>query len=205
MGEPALIIVTGTPGTGKSAISRLLAEELGCAHVESSALLVEGKATARDPTGRDTMIIVEDKAREVIRGFIESSRGACYIVSTLHPSLWLETLGENVALVILLRSDPRILMERLSERGWSRAKILENVLSEAFNTVAEELLEWSDCVVEVDTSYREPRLVLDEVFEKLEAWSVGIGIDWMSVNPEIVEFVTRLVHELDLYKEGLGV
>lgn len=205
MKGPALILVTGTPGTGKSVMSRLLAEELGCAHIESSTLLVEGKAATRDLTGRDAMVIVEDKAKEVIRGFIGSAREACYVVSTLHPSLWLETLEENVALVILLRSDPRILMERLSKRGWGRAKIVENVLSEAFNVVAEELLEWSDCVVEVETSYKEPRLVLEEVFEKLEAWSVGINIDWMGVNPEIVEFVTSLVHEMDLYKEGLGV
>ncbi|MGC8849786.1 MAG: AAA family ATPase, partial [Candidatus Bathyarchaeia archaeon] len=51
------IVVTGTPGTGKTAASRILSERLGCHHVELSRLSRNGGFTNRYDEERDTWIV----------------------------------------------------------------------------------------------------------------------------------------------------
>lgn len=198
-----IIIVTGSPGTGKSALSGRLANLLDCKPLESSELLRSGGALRRDPSGRDAEIIVEDVALKVIRSLTES--GGCYVVSTLHPTLWLEAVGDSIVFIILLRCHPVTLMGRLESRGWGRVKVLENVIAEALNVIAEELLEYEDSVLEIDTTNLTVEGVVDVVLSKLGSWDTGVRIDWLSLDDTLVEFVTKLVHELDLYKERLGV
>jgi len=199
-----LVLVTGVPGTGKSLVSRRLSEVFECNAIESSNLFREAGALKADPTGRDSSIVDESIALNVIEGLAGSGEG-CFIVSTLYPTLWLDAAYDSIAFIVLLRCDPRVLLRRLEDRGWGRAKVIENVLAEAFNVVAEELLEYEDSVIEVDTSHKSLEATVLEVLGKLESWSTGIRIDWLSLDGELVEFVTRLVHELDLYKERLGV
>jgi adenylate kinase len=199
-----LIIVTGSPGVGKSSVSEALSNLLGCELIESSVFLRSVGALRLDPTGRSSEVVDESRASESIKGFI-LGRSGCFVVSTLHPTLWLNGIQEHVLFVVLLRCHPRVLFERLESRGWGRAKVLENVLAESFNVIAEELLDYEDLVLEVDSSGKSLDEVVDEILSKLELWDTGIRIDWLSLDPSLIEFVTKLVHELDLYKERLGV
>ncbi len=199
-----LIIVTGSPGVGKSVVSEILSTLFGCELVESRVFFKSIGALRPDPSGRDSEVIDESLAVESIKNFI-SSRSGCFIISTLHPTLWLNGTQDHVIFVVLLRCHPRVLLGRLESRGWSRAKVLENVIAESFNVIAEELLEYEDLVLEVDTSNKGVDEVIEEILVKLELWDTGVRIDWLSLDPELVEFVTRLVHELDLYKEGFGI
>lgn len=198
-----LIIVSGSPGTGKSIISSQLSQLLECNVIESSELFKSAGILLADPTGRDTFVIDEFKAQEFIREFVR--RRGCFVVNTLHPVLWIDSAYDNVIFTLLLRCNPRVLLNRLNSRGWSRVKVIENVLAEAFNVIAEELLEYEDLVLEVDTSHGVIDRVMDETLSKLESWDTGIRIDWLSLDSGVIDLVTQLVHELDLYKERLGV
>lgn len=195
-----IIIVTGTPGTGKSILSRRVALEFNCISLEDSSLFKSGGALVEDPTGRETSVIVESKAIKTIEDYVNNLKDNCLVVSTLNPSLWLNTVGDYIPLIILLRCDPRVLIVRLEDRGWSRAKIIENTIAEAFNIIAEEIIEgsWSSMTIELDTTHGEPRV--EELISRIESWDTGINIDWLSIDPNIIEFTTRLIHELDLYK-----
>ncbi|BAN90781.1 adenylate kinase family protein [Aeropyrum camini] len=185
-----LILVTGTPGTGKTSVGRLIARETGCRFVESSPLLEALGATSRDPTGRATLMVEWSAAVDRLR----SLDIGCWVVSTVTPSLWLESLGLEVALVVLLRTNPLLLEERLEARGWPRGKVVENVVAEAFGEIAWELVEYGfeSATIEVDTSLRSPRDVAREVFDRAERWDTGISIDWF----ESVEVASRVAELL---------
>ncbi|GBF09426.1 conserved hypothetical protein [Aeropyrum pernix] len=191
-----LLLVTGTPGTGKTSVGRLIAEETGCRFVESSLLLEALGATSRDPTGRATLVVEWSAAVDRLR----SLDMGCWVVSTVTPSLWLEAVGLEVALAVLLRTNPIVLEERLKSRGWPEGKVVENVLAEAFGEIGWELVEqgFEASTIEVDTSTRSPREVVDEVFDKMERWDTGVRIDWL----DSVE-VARRVAEL-LGRDYLG-
>jgi adenylate kinase len=198
------IVVTGSPGVGKSVVSEALSTILGCSFIESTSFLRSVGALSDDPSGRDSKVVDERLALESIRRFALNERG-CFVVSSLHPTLWLNGIQDHVIFVVLLRCHPRVLLDRLESRGWGRAKVLENVIAESFNVIAEELLDYEDMVLEVDTSNKSVGELVEEVLAKLDTWDTGVKIDWLSLDEGLVEFVTRLVHELDLYKEGFGV
>ncbi|MEM1873976.1 MAG: AAA family ATPase [Acidilobaceae archaeon] len=198
---PFLVLVVGTPGVGKSSVGSLLAELLGCVFVEARVVYEEKGALAPDPTGREARVVLAERAGEAVASFAESL-SSCAVVADVSPSLWLEHAGEHVALVVLLRLHPLVLKKRLESRGWSSAKILENTLAEAFNVIAEELLDSSSDVVEIDCTGRSALEVVEEVLKSIESWNTGVSIDWLERDPSLVETVSRLVAELDSQKES---
>jgi adenylate kinase len=132
------VALTGTPGTGKSAVARMVDE--GFEVVDLNALVKEGYSLGADPE-RGSMIADIDRLAEYVEGL-----SGDYIVEG-HVSHFLP-----VDVVIVLRAAPRVLRERLVERGWSQKKIDENVEAEALDVILVEALEMSGQVHEVDTT-----------------------------------------------------
>jgi adenylate kinase len=60
----------------------------------------------------------------------------------------------DVDAIVLLRADPLVLVERLRARGWSEAKVRENVEAEALDVIAQEILDSGIPSVEVDATSR---------------------------------------------------
>ncbi len=196
MGEP-VILVTGTPGTGKTALSNLLASFYECSTVNSSQALINAGAASPDPTGRYTMVVDWDAGVEAARRLIESI-GGCVVVDTLYPSLWMEAVGDRVAVIVLLRCHPRELCNRLSARRWPWSKVAENCASEALGSIASEVVEWSDMVVEADTTGRSPQSTLDLVLDLIYSWRTGVHIDWLSIDESLVEDLSKWLPSVDL-------
>lgn len=63
--------------------------------------------------------------------------------------------------VVVLRCDPLVLADRLRKRGWSEAKVRENVEAEALSVIAEEAE--GAVVVEIDTTKRTPEEVAADI------------------------------------------
>ncbi len=197
-----IILVAGTPGTGKTLVSRILAGELGCRWESSSRLLIESGLAQGDPTGRHTLLA---PGEAVARASVLLPRG-CLVLETVYPSLWMESpAAERIAFIALLRTHPLALCERLrSRRGWPREKVLENCAAEALNVVAEEAMPYSHETVEVDTTGRSPEESAEAVLEKAEEWDTGIRIDWLAVDEGLVEHLARWLSQVDLDKYRLG-
>ncbi len=139
------IALTGTPGTGKSTVAPLIDE--GFRVIDLNALIKEGYNLGSDPE-RKSMIADLDR----LDGYLESLEGDYIIeghVSHLLP----------VDRIIVLRTAPRVLRERLARRGWSKAKIDENVEAEALDVVLVEALEMSDNVYEINATDMSPEEV----------------------------------------------
>ncbi|MBA1343247.1 MAG: putative adenylate kinase [ANME-2 cluster archaeon] len=77
----------------------------------------------------------------------------------------------------MLRLAPDELEKRLTVRGYSRAKIHENALSEAVDVILVEAVEWCDGVYEIDTTGKTVKEVADAILEILDAIDRGIEID----------------------------
>ncbi|MDP8003666.1 MAG: AAA family ATPase [Caldisphaera sp.] len=199
------IIVSGTPGTGKSSIASIIStsivineisNENKCDVIEVSDFAIRKNVVMPDDTGRETYVIDEEKLKDEI---LKESKGSkCYLLVTHYPDLFLddERFYKDTIFTILLRTNPVVLMKRLKEKGWDETKIIENVLAESFNFIAEEIYDYKYDVIEIDTSNLEPEISLDLIFKKLYDSDFGIYIDWLSFE-NLLGFISDLVNRFN--------
>jgi adenylate kinase len=144
--------VTGTPGTGKTTVSELLAVEMDVVHVND---LVESEGFYDDvDEARDSKVADMDAVREHVAGIDD-------VVVESH----LAHLVDDLDRVVVLRCAPGALEDRLTERGEPPEKAGENADSEALDVILSEAvrIHGEDRVYEVDTTDRDPEPVARDV------------------------------------------
>ncbi len=122
-----VIAITGTPAVGKSRAAHKLAQELSdVLYVPVNRVVLEHKLySGTDGSGAK---IVKLKALErVLNSIAESSRNA-FILFEGH--LLAEVKIRN-AVAIVLREHLNVLARRYRERGYSKQKMMDNLVSEA--------------------------------------------------------------------------
>ncbi|MFB6080225.1 MAG: adenylate kinase family protein [Haloferacaceae archaeon] len=145
------VALSGTPGTGKTTVADLLAEETPVVHL-NEVVETEGLHTGRDPD-RGSLVADLDAVEAWLDG-----RDAAVVESHLAHLL----PAERVA---VLRCHPTELEARLRDRGESEATVAENAESEALDVVLSEAVErhGRGAVHEIDTTGRDPDAVADDV------------------------------------------
>ncbi|MDR5672104.1 adenylate kinase family protein [Halalkaliarchaeum sp. AArc-GB] len=148
------VVVTGTPGTGKTSATEQLADatdlEVDVVHL-NDLVKSDGLWTDRDAE-RDTLVVDLDAVRDRLgdwSGIVES-----------HVAHHLEADR-----VIVLRCRPDVLEERLLNRGESPANAVENRESEALDVILSEAVErhGRESVFEIDTTDRPSSTVAEEI------------------------------------------
>jgi adenylate kinase len=144
------VALTGTPGTGKTTVADLLADEFPVVHL-NDAIREHGLHDGTDPD-RDSLVADLD----AVRAWLGDREG---IVDS-HLAHYLEADA-----AVVLRCRPDRLEARLRERGESAASARENAESEALDVVLSEAVDrfGRDAVYEVDTTDRTPAAVADDV------------------------------------------
>jgi len=126
------ILITGTPGTGKTTTCEQVAEALGFRGINVG----EWVATQNLHSGWDEKfeahIIDEDKVCDAL----EDQLGEGGVVVDYHscdffPERWFD-------LVVVLQTDNSVLYDRLQKRNYSAEKINENMECEIMHVVVEE-------------------------------------------------------------------
>lgn len=137
------IAVSGTPGTGKTTTARLLARRLGVPLIRIRDVIDE-IPHARD-TARNTFVVDTRDLQHLIRKKLGAGSG----IVEGHLAHLLD-----VAVVIILRTNPRALAQRLRRKGWKKTKITENVHAEILDAATIEALEKHGRrkVFEIDTT-----------------------------------------------------
>ncbi len=207
MASLPLVFIAGTPGTGKTLLSKNLLELLdGCTYLDFSTTARRLGVARPDPTGRLTSIVDYNGVTKIANEILNIVSKSCVLFEIISPRDLLETpsIEESTTLIVLVRARPDIVLRRLLDKGWPWRKAAENALSEAFGVVAENLMDYSHSVVEVDTSSLSPEKAAAEVIDKIESWDVGIRIDWLG-DPRIAEFVTSISARLDFDEYRFGV
>lgn len=174
----ATIAITGTPGTGKSAVGARLKRRSRVAEVGALALQTR--------TGRRRSGVVGVDLPRLSKAFRElpARRRPEYVVGHLSHLL-------PVRDVVVLRCHPVRLYTRLNRarRGSSHERA-ENVVAEATDLILREALDLRRRVLEIDTTRLRPTTIA----RTIERWAAGrrkgslAGVGWLK-DPAVTEFL----------------
>lgn len=135
------VLVTGTPGVGKTTFSALMADKFNLTHIAVSRLIEDKHLYTERDEERDCTIYDGDMLDEAIDQILtEHPEGG--VIFDFHCSDIVNP--EDVDLIIVLRTTSDILFKRLQERGYAITKVQENTEAEIFRVVLDEVLEYYD-------------------------------------------------------------
>ncbi|MBN1386430.1 AAA family ATPase [Candidatus Woesearchaeota archaeon] len=145
-----VITVTGTPGTGKTTIAKRLAKMSGSRYVDVNQIIrKERLSEGFDRKRRCKIIDAKRLNKALIKAIRESEKG---LVIDSHLSHYLPK--KYVDLCIVTRCDIKTLNRRLKKRGYTKAKIRENLNAEIFDTIWLEARQVRHHVISAYTSNR---------------------------------------------------
>lgn len=167
------VAVTGTPCVGKTTLAALLRER-GETVVDLKQWAAEAFAIAA--TDDDGTLVIDTNILPV-----HDLPESCFIEGHMAHHL-------DVDAVWLVRCDPHMLSPRLDGRGYSPAKIRENLEAEAMDLILQESLE-RPLVVQRDGTHRSPAQLLAAFDEAKTGTLKGHDLEtvdwsnWLMENP----------------------
>jgi len=169
-----LLLLTGTPGTGKSTLSKLLVKKLSGKLVKINQLVEEKNLyMGLHPEKRYLEVDLNALKKEIKRIVTKSPKKDFWVIVEGHLSHYIS----NANLVLVLRANPHVLEERLRSRGWTDAKIRENLEAEALDVCTWEAFHiHGDIVQELDTSTLSPEeavKIILKIINGKTSFSVG--------------------------------
>jgi adenylate kinase len=158
-----ILLLTGTPGTGKTTISRLLADKLEARLVPVNQLVDQKHLyNGLDPVKHYKIVDIPALLEEMDRIAQDYQDSADWLIFEGHLSHYYQP----VDLAVVLRASPSILEERLQNRKWSPEKVRENLEAEALDICAWETGDIHGALAqEIDTTRKTPREVVNSTME----------------------------------------
>jgi adenylate kinase len=174
-----IISLTGTPGTGKTSISRILYKnKIDILHINK--IITKKNIKFEIDQRRKTKIIDIENLNKYIEKKINNKKNLLVIEGHLSHLL------NNIDKVIILRCHPEELRKRLLKKKWNKNKINENIESEILDIILCESLSnhSKKDIYEIDTTGKTTNLIssliLDIIknnFKEKEIYKIG-SIDW---------------------------
>jgi adenylate kinase len=181
-----ILIVSGTPGTGKTTVSQNLLNNFKAKVISLNELAISEKLIINYDIERETSVINEKKLVRYVKKLIESYNKLDleYLIIESHFSDIVP--GQYIDYVIILRCDPDELCIRLKERGYKNEKIRENVQSEILGNSANYFLnkQLNKPILEIDTTNNSVDVITKTITKiltgKVDVNEFIIGkIDWL--------------------------
>lgn len=141
------VIVSGTPGTGKTTLAKKLAKKFKARYININRLVKPYELAESYDKKRKTKIISIKKLKQAISNELKKTKRRCIIDSHLAHEL----PKKNVAVAIITTCNLKILQQRLKKRRYNKEKIRENLDAEIFDLCYEEAKE-QHAVMKVDTT-----------------------------------------------------
>ncbi len=173
-----IVLLGGNPGTGKTEVASALGKELERDVIVLGTLAKESKCIGEYDDARDTNVIDEDCLVEVIFSLLERLEDDIIIEGH-----YIDLVPSNkVERVIILRTHPNDLKERLISRSYSEEKVTENLESEIFGVCQMDAINafGEDKVYEIDTTENTLEETVEEIVETLTSNDPPIRYDWMT-------------------------
>ena len=149
------IMVSGTPGTGKTEVSAILAEKLKYKLIKINDYAYDNDLIVGNDPKRGSLLIDTTALESLIQKINEN----CVIEGHLAHFL-------TADVVFVLRTNPDILENRLEKRNWLSDKINENVEAEILDVCLQEATEKNKQVYEIDTTDKTPTETM-EIIQKI--------------------------------------
>jgi adenylate kinase len=148
-----VIIVTGTPGTGKTTVSKRLAREIGACYIPLTRHVSSHRLYRAVDNRRASKVIDMKRTRTELKRLLSTGSKPVVIDSHIPDVIAPKRIVKRV---IVLRCHPKILKARLRAKRWRRSKVQENLLAEILDSCLLEAVEyygWKP-VYEIDTSQK---------------------------------------------------
>ncbi|KAJ9108300.1 hypothetical protein QFC20_003461 [Naganishia adeliensis] len=176
-----VILMTGTPGTGKSTTAALLAStsSIPLKHLNISDIVKEHSFHEGWDEEWNSWTLDEDRLLDYLEDVVnprDAPATTGFIIDHHSPSMYPERW---IDLAVVLRTDNGILYRRLEERNYKPNKIQENVSAEIMEVIPAETRESYDSEIVVEL--RSDGLVdgeMDENVKRIEEWC----LNWIKDN-----------------------
>lgn len=182
--------ITGTPGVGKSTVSKALVEKLmenykwksqnviDIKYINITKMVIENKLYIEKDKDMDSYVIDFQKLNNYINNDSLNNEKNLIIIDG-HVSHLLD-----VDYIVVLRCNPEILKNRLKKRNYSENKVNENVEGEILDICLIESLERFQkdniLVYEIDTTNRDTDSIVYEIIEAINNKRVKYGVvNWL--------------------------
>lgn len=158
-----VVLITGTPGVGKSTIASILARRLNALLVNINELVDEKYLYTGYDKERKFKIVDIDTLCNELGEIVQTSSKSVIIEGHLSHYF------KNADVIIVLRANLDVLNERLISKGFDDVKIRENIEAEAIDICTWEAFHiHGEKTNEIDTSDMSPDEAVDLIIEILK-------------------------------------
>ena len=174
-----IILITGTPGVGKTALAKTLSKKSGFKLIEVNRLVRKERLYTRFDRARKTYVVNERKLRRRLEALSRSSEDIVlptHLVGRFLPKA-------SVKLALVLRVDPMILYRRLRARRWTQSKAWENTEAEILDMCLQDSISLLGPrkVYEIDTTRKSATEVYREATRALSGTTGQSGrVNWLA-------------------------
>lgn len=158
-----IITISGSVGTGKTAIAKALAKKLSFRYVDVNKLIKEKDLRGKYLKKFGSYEVDINKLNKVLIGLIKKNQN---LIFDSHLSHYLPKKYVNYC--VICKCDLKILKKRLESRGYDNKKIRENLDSEIFDVCLVEATENKHNVIVVDTTNRNVNGCVKEILKKIK-------------------------------------
>jgi len=177
-----VILITGTPCTGKTTTAKQLAAALDAYYINLTDYAKTYKLTQGEDKERKTIIIDEEKMRTKLAETINATDKANIIIDGHYAAA--VTPADLVSHVFVLRRNPKELKHFMEKCGFEGIKLWENLSAEILDVCLIEAMQTqAGKVCELDVTGRTVEEVVSEILDVLEKsknCSIGI-VDWLGM------------------------
>ncbi|MEM1586238.1 MAG: adenylate kinase family protein [Candidatus Bathyarchaeia archaeon] len=175
-----VIVITGTPGVGKSSISKILSLKINSIIISLGELVRKEKLYSGVDEGRDTLIADLERVSKRVQEIILGSDRDVIVEGHFAPDV---VPPEYVTMAFVLRRSPEELKHILESRRYNEKKIAENLAAEILDVCLYETVKrfGREKVCEIDVTSRDAEDAAQEILEVLSGLRerrVGI-VDWL--------------------------
>ena len=181
-----ILIVSGTPGTGKTTISNNIQNYIEAKVISLNELAISENLVEKYDVKRETSVIDKKKIISFIIDLIEDYKkeNPEFLIIESHFS---DIVPERyIDFVIILRCDPDELYNRLKRRGYKREKIRENVQSEILGNCVNYFMNKpiNTPILEIDTTVASiesiTKTIVNILTKKIDIKDFYAGrVDWL--------------------------
>ncbi len=155
------VIVTGTPGTGKTTVATRLAKRAGWKYVDVNKAISNHKLSEEYDRKKKCHVVDTKRLNNVLGDIIKKSETQVIIDS--HLSHYLPK--ELVKKCVVTKCNLKLLKMRMKKRGYPEHKIKENLECEIFDVCLNEALENGHEVIIVET---DKKVDYDKLLRKIK-------------------------------------